>query len=136
MQRVEYDDLDFDGMDFCTWNGMPFTGVAYELWPDGSPRAEQHYQEGREHGPGMEWYADGKRAESGEYRFGSGHGIQRKWWPNGMLKSQVTARFGQEVARKEWDERGTLTHESTLDPDSAAYKRLLEIEAREGEAWT
>jgi hypothetical protein len=52
--RVPDSELDFDEDSFCTYNGVPFTGVGYEVVPDRG-LSEVTYREGLQEGPARDW---------------------------------------------------------------------------------
>lgn len=69
--------------------GVLFTGLLRDLAPDGKPRAEVRFQEGRRHGRSLEWHADGSKALEGVWENGQPTGIVREWSRDGLLRKDT-----------------------------------------------
>ena len=126
--RVSIDDLDVDYTEAC-YQGVPFTGVAYEQHPDGSLVAETEYRNGLELGWARDYHPDGQMA-SEHYRgvFGP-EGVAREWYPNGRLSREAFYEDGVPLSKRGWDEQGNLAYDWRLTPDDPDWTRL---QARRG----
>ena len=40
---------------------VPFTGKAFDYWPDGQMKTEISYKDGKRHGPKTHWYENGQK---------------------------------------------------------------------------
>jgi antitoxin component YwqK of YwqJK toxin-antitoxin module len=124
--RVNIDDLDMD-WDYqqATWQDQPFTGIAYEIHPNGMLVAESDYERGFKRAS-RQWYAPGQLRY--ERRFGSygPEGVGREWYPNGQLKSETVSEHGIPLSSKSWDEHGNLTQSYELRESEPAFAELQE----------
>jgi len=64
----------------------PKDGTYVESWPDGKPKLEANYKEGRRHGLLRRWHENGKLAAHEEYDGGRWEGRRAAWWENGQLQ--------------------------------------------------
>lgn len=125
-------------MDLLEWEdylvhheGELFTGIAYELRPDGSPWSEVSYTRGLEDGPAREWYEDGTLQSESTSKLGVTHGVSKEWHPNGRLRSEKVVELGYRVSEKEWDEQGRLVKETRVDEGSEYFAELVAARERE-----
>lgn len=113
MLRVNYDALEEDPEwiwdFFYNFNGKPFTGVAYETWPDGKLMSEAEYVDGRAEGFIREWYPSGNIKSEGYRRVDGRYGWEQEWFENGMPKSEIVVEWSKCVQKKVWNEAGELT---------------------------
>lgn len=125
MERVPYDDLDFPDWDHgYTYNGESFTGVAYELFPDGSLRCEVEFRHGIEEGVWRKWYQNGKLAQEAVLERGVWHGRCREWQTNGQLALDGNYESRICVRRSRWDEAGSLIEEFGIGPGHVDWELL------------
>jgi antitoxin component YwqK of YwqJK toxin-antitoxin module len=113
MDRVNYDDLEADkyGNDFFYWKGKPFTGIAFELHPNGQLSCEVEMVEGMANGFVREWFPSGQlKLEGYETLSGpfSSRSWSREWFPNGTLKRETTSEDGVRIKETIWNEAGAL----------------------------
>ena len=80
----------------------PFTGLAVEEYPDGSPRAEAHFLEGQKDGMERFWYSNGRLKEEGQWFNNRPNGLMRTWDEGGTLTKAVRYKNGDliEVLRQ------------------------------------
>ena len=69
---------------FLYFKGMPFTGIAYELYPNGDTVKSVPYQNGKENGIVRCWHPNKQLAQLRPYVNGWKQGIHKGWWPNGI----------------------------------------------------
>ena len=124
--RVLGDDLDFDGNQFAFWEGKPFTGVAYDLMPDGQVWSEIEYIDGKEEGIARTWYPSRQVKHDITYRHGGRHGPEREWFENGNLKRETIFEHTITVKERVWDEQGNLIRDFELDEEDPNYS-ILEL---------
>ena len=124
--RVLFDNLDFDVNQFAFWEGKPFTGIAYDLMPDGHVWSELEYVDGREEGIGRTWYPSRQVKHDITYRHGGRHGPEREWFENGKLKSETIFEHTINVKKRVWDEQGNLIRDFQLDEEDPNYA-ILEL---------
>ncbi len=67
------------------YEDRPFSGWAYELYPDGALMQATQYKDGVMHGLNLLWYQDGSPQMSAAYRDGSLHGRFLGWYLNGRV---------------------------------------------------
>jgi len=130
--RVREDDLGADG-DIVLYNGVPFTGIGYDLHPDGKLAHEVAYKDGFPDGVWREWYVSGQTKLESECRKGLKHGRTTYWFPNGAVKSVANFELGIKLNGKEWNEAGNLVKEYEILPGSPNYKLLESFRTNEGD---
>lgn len=80
MLRVSERDLRYNDEEGIYYYGdRPFTGVAFNTYPNGSPMSETPYEDGLFHGTSRGWWESGKPETEASYAFGGAHGTSRKW---------------------------------------------------------
>jgi antitoxin component YwqK of YwqJK toxin-antitoxin module len=122
--RVPFDDLTMAEDQLMTWRDRPFTGVAIEAYPDGSPRSESAYREGLVEGLSRLWYPSGQIKEEASYWRGARHGITREWTERGQLRAKRTYEFGILVREQTWNDDGTQVTDWHIAPDHNLYQIL------------
>jgi antitoxin component YwqK of YwqJK toxin-antitoxin module len=117
MERVNLDDLvsTYAGGTLITWQGKPFTGIAYEKTDDGQIISERTYIEGLEDGPERTWYLDGQLESESGNKWNRAHGYYKEWYESGQLKAEGLMELGSLIWRKEWDEEGNQTLEYKIE---------------------
>lgn len=86
----------------------PFTGLAYDLFPDGSLSFYGYIKEGYREGKVVRFYSNGKVMSNRYLISGSAHGLQLDFFDNGQLKLVSYAIMGGRVLYSEFDEEGNL----------------------------
>lgn len=96
--RVKVDELEFE-MCWMLYEGVQFTGIAYDLWPDGRLRSEVPYVEGYATGIQREWYPSGQLKSEGIFNNGVADGFYREWTEDGRLALESVYHEGALVSR-------------------------------------
>jgi hypothetical protein len=122
--RVPHEELDVGEDQLMVWKGKPFTGVAFELFPDGLLRSEVSFLDGVEHGLVREWFPSGRLKEEMTLWQGSIHGYTRIWDEQGRLVAERLGELGIRVAEKTWDEQGQLITDWRISPQDSLYNTL------------
>jgi hypothetical protein len=91
-----------------TYDGRPFTGIAYEKDAMGRFISLSGYQNGKPCGPLRTWYPSGQIEQEQYYRGGALHGPWREWYPNGQPRVDAYYEHGHLLRSKRWGEDGTL----------------------------
>lgn len=129
MQRVNIDDIDIEytrsGSPVYTWQGKPFTGIAYELNSAGKLINETSYVDGIEDGSEKLWYPNGQSESVIEVKWNRPHGKFQHWYEDGKIKYEGICELGYVVKRKEWDNKGNLLNEYSIENEPEKYKELL-----------
>jgi antitoxin component YwqK of YwqJK toxin-antitoxin module len=121
--RVPSEELDFDDDQVFHYQGMPFTGVAYEE-ESGGDVSETAYAYGLLEGASRVWHSSGSlKSEAAFYR-GAGHGRARKFREDGTLESETIYEFGIVVRSSEFDESGNVVGRFELSEDSPNHALL------------
>ncbi len=128
MERVDFEELGYDTEKYLdTFDGKPFTGIAYETHPDGSLASETAFTDGLKDGRSVAWYASGQIKEEYHMRQGSGHGLFRGWFESGNLKKEMMREYGIVVWDRTYDEEGNIMENFVLPEDSVRYKILMKM---------
>lgn len=72
-----------------THNGVAFSGIAFQRYPNGQPKAQEEFLKGRRHGTLKKWFANGHMAFSSRYKSGRREGVTESWWSNGNKRSKT-----------------------------------------------
>lgn len=135
MQRVPERDLRYNDREGIYYYGdRPFTGVAFNSYPDGSPMSETRYEDGLFHGPSFVWWRSGQLEAETSYHFGGAHGRSRMWHANGQLAEEEEHEYAILVRSKKWDSAGNLIEEHELQESDPGYASLLLSRKAYGEA--
>jgi len=73
----------------------PYTGRAFESFPNGSPRGEADFLQGRKDGMERFWWPNGKLKEGGQWFDGRQNGVSREWSEEGQLIKVVRYKNGE-----------------------------------------
>lgn len=103
-----------------TYQGVPFSGIAYNNYPDGKLLRAVSYQKGLQDGPMLLWYPDGAPQMSANYRKGVLHGRFLGWYVNGGMIYDMMIN------------RGTYAGDSLADEDQSRAASEGEDSEREG----
>ncbi len=132
--RIEEDMLEFDD-DVKCYNGVPFTGIGFEKYPNGNLKSETPYEDGFQSGTSREWYSTGQTMCELEWKKGARFSKRKCWYQNGVVKSVSNYEWGIELNYKEYNEKGELVTDRELDPNSpdSQYAVLLKFRQVYGE---
>ncbi len=100
-----------DSVNGVLHKGKPFTGEVVEIAENGDLISLHTYYAGVQDGPYAEWYAPDRPFKTGTMDFGMLTGVHRQWHPNGQLALETEFVQGRQLYRRQWDDRGELTHE-------------------------
>lgn len=103
-----------------TTEGKPFSGVAYERYPNGRLLRAMELKAGKKHGLLLVWYPDGTPQMSVNYREGILHGRFLGWYNNGSVIYDMTLN------------NGTYAGDSMLDNDDSRSSSETDDSEREG----
>jgi hypothetical protein len=105
---------------------QPFTGIAYETYPNGQIKSDKSYFKGIQKGFEREWYSNGQLEHECGMEAGVADIFYKEWYINGQLKGDEIYENGIGIINKVWDEKGNLLSEEYLEQDksSFAYKML------------
>jgi antitoxin component YwqK of YwqJK toxin-antitoxin module len=123
MRRVRYDDVEFDDQ-LALVDGRPFTGIIFDLFPDGRTAAEYQYREGLPEGLQREWHRSGGLKKEAVAVRGHGSSEVKEWFESGQLKSVSRAEFGWLTHVTEWREDGALVKDEAIRLDEATLEHI------------
>jgi len=133
MKRISHDEITYNG-DEINFEDKPYTGVLFEVNVNGTLLYEGTIVAGYCQGLNRHWYSNGNLFNEGYYIRGMHHGMYKVWYENGKPKEQSMYEFGVAVARKRWDETGSLSKTMDIQFDKRTFnrnkKKLLEWVAR------
>ena len=124
MLRIAQEQLDTDLDLRVSYNGAPFTGIAFGLGPGGYLQTEMEYLDGWETGRTRWWYPSGLAEYEIELRDGVLHGESRHWHANGKLEKWARGEFGISLEEKEWSYTGELLRHFVLTEDHPLWRIL------------
>ena len=123
MRRVDVRDIEW--RDYCYYvDGVPFTGIGVEYYPDGRLRCEMSFENGIHQGQSRDWYPSGTMMQQADYRHNTLHGELTEWTESGRLIRRETYEFGICTANQGWDDDGNLVSEFRLTEDDPHYSIL------------
>jgi len=99
--EVAYDDLVWKN-DVYLLAGAPFTGIARAEHPDGKPKAEYPFVDGRFHGVVREWWENGRQSVETHFENGRRHGSNRYWDQEGKLTKEQIYEHDKSVSEKHY----------------------------------
>lgn len=118
--RVSYNEQ--EGLDCHA--GVPFTGVAYSLHPDGGLASEEEFRDGLPWGTAREWSRSGGLLSESEWLRGVIHGAEREWDEAGRLRAEIVCEYGVVLRQRAWDEQGALTEDYEIEETSSDFELL------------
>ena len=95
-----------NGLTYEKGESDPFTGKGKAFFPDSKPMKEVEFVDGKEHGVMITWYENGKMSYRANFVGGEYDGKVTTWTTNGVQQSVTVFKNGNEVSRKNWDEKG------------------------------
>jgi hypothetical protein len=113
-------------------DGALFTGLAVELFPDGSRWTETEFVEGQMQGPSRRWYPSGQLEFEQRHWAGSAHGVLRRWSEQGLLLARETFELGIRVREERWDPAGNQVLSWTIGPADRQFTLLGRFRAAYG----
>ena len=133
MKRILYEELEMDyndnGTIFYLVDGQLFSGIAYEIYPNGKLKSESEYQDGLEKPYLKEWYSNGKL----KYEQIEEEGVvikNKEWFESGTLKKEMVHTLGFCIFLKEWNASGHLIEEFEMTVNHPSFLSLQEAKAK------
>lgn len=121
---VDFDELDFDhDENLNLLNGIPFSGIAYEMKNDGS-WDEVTMVNGIENGISREWYPSGILKEEKHIYNNISHGITWGWNEKGQKIREAIYEYGILVKEDKWDENGKPILFYEINEDNSHFENL------------
>lgn len=134
MRRVLTRELTYGRDDLFYHEDQPFTGMGYDLAPEGWVRSEREYRDGSPDGMSRCWYAPGRLEAETMYGGGLFHGLRRTWHENELIASEGWFEHGVCLRRKKWNEDGNITEDFQLQESDPLFKILL-VQRQAYEKW-
>ena len=115
--RIPFDDLIFD-MDTHSYFylGKPYTGMTFDLYPDGVLRCETTWESGLLHGLARRWYSNGQLKHEYELADDVLNGKFTEWYPAGQKRREGIGAHGRVIRESIWDESGLLVKQTGGNP--------------------
>lgn len=101
---------------------VPYTGLAYDLYPDGQLDFYGRIDNGYRHGLAVYFYSNGKIKSINNQDRGAAEGIQKEYFENGDIESVSYCIARGEILYKKYDETGKIIEEKT-EPTEDDFKR-------------
>ena len=130
MLKVDYEDLE-PSEDYLVmeYEGMPFSGVAFEYGQNGEVITETNFVDGQKSGVSKEWSSSGILIREQSFLLDALHGPSREWYDNGKPKLDGVYELGVCVKEKEWDIQGNVTKDYAIDENGPQFLTLLKLRA-------
>jgi len=120
---IQMYDLDFEEMTVGFYNGIPFTGFTFSIYPaSGQLKLLISFKDGFEDGIYREWYENGQLKEIREITHGNSDGYKICWYPDGLLKSEVQYMEGFVICEKNWDQEANIIENKVFVDNIDIYK--------------
>jgi hypothetical protein len=124
VKRVPESDLQIDDNDVTYYEGVPFTGISFDLGPNGELLSEGEIRDGVETGRVRVWFRSGKLMIDRYVKDGLNHGPNREWFESGQLAEESEWECGCCLRRKRWDANGGLVEDYQMQPTDPEYATL------------
>lgn len=118
--RVPDDDLDFGPDQVMHYQGVPFTGIAFE--DDETGLSELEYRDGVQDGFTRQWWPSGLLKTEMPYREGFVHGVVRNFDDTGRLVDESLREYGILLRQTTYDEDGRVVEIRDIRLDPASYR--------------
>ena len=107
-KRIYFYELDvINGLFYQPNTIKPYSGVAFDKFPNGKKRMEMPIRNGKVHGTSKEWMDTGQKILQSDYQDGIHHGRETQWYTIGQKKVEVNYINGQvEGEAIEWYKYG------------------------------
>jgi hypothetical protein len=112
-----------------TYRGKPFSGIAFEIAPNGQLVSEAEYRDGKRFGLSRDWSIDGVLISEVCFRADVAQGRRRIWYWTGAPKSDGQYEWGICLAEREWDQHGTLRRDFVLKETDPQFRTLQRLRA-------
>lgn len=128
MLRVQWNEVSYapevgpDGS--YLYQGKPFTGIRFGLYPDGNVKCEEEFRHGLQWGLSRDWYRSGTLRREVTLFQGGLQGIERAWFEDGRLQEEREGEYGILLRERIWDQDDNLVKEYELKPSDPAHDSL------------
>lgn len=114
-------------LDKTTYDGKPFSGIAFETWGHHSLHKLMFFWNGHKENTERHWYEDGTIWIEREYSRGKPHGEWRQWYPSGKVKALTLYNHGETVGEMwAWHESGAVASYARVSGErESAHKAIL-----------
>lgn len=112
-----------------TWDGQPFSGVAYEISPQGTLWCEQSYKDGVLAGLSKDWYLNEQLKSQTEYKWNRVHGRDQGWYENGRPEYDSYYELGIMLHEHRWNKTGVLVKSYKVEDNPKRHADLLQEKA-------
>lgn len=109
--------------------GVPFSGIAYEISPQGTLWCEQIYNDGTLNGLSQDWHLNGQLKSQTEYKWNRVHGRDQGWYENGRPEYDSYYELGIMLREHRWNEAGVLQKSYRVEDNPKRYADLLQEKA-------
>ena len=115
-KRINFYELDvIKGLYFQPNTIKPYSGTAFDKFPNGKKRMEMPIKDGKVHGTSKEWFENGKKILERHFQMGNPHGKEIQWYPTGQKKVELNYINGKvEGVATEWYKNGQKKSEGTF----------------------
>lgn len=97
---------------------VPFTGMAFESYPDGVLQSRSSFVDGLLNGVSEGFFADGALQIREHFTNGLSHGLRTRWFADGTRLSEAQIDRGRIVGVfRRWHENGALAEEVPMSND-------------------
>ncbi len=116
-KRIPYSELDvIKGLFFQPNTIDPYSGLAFEEFPDGKKQMEVPIRNGKIHGKVKQWERNGQKIGEMEYEMGVKVNTEREWYSTGKEKLLVSYQAGvPHGVCTEWHKKGTKKSEGYFE---------------------
>lgn len=132
IERVGIDELEVEGEEVFR-EGVPFTGIAFELFGNGRVSEEWSYVDGIRQGVSRAWYRNGVLEEEVSYWRGGMHGLARCWNQEGALVWEKLFKYGLLVSERRWSPEGALVSRWEAKEDDSVFELIEKLRKERGE---
>ena len=107
-KRINFYELDvIKGLYFQPNTIKPYSGTAFDKFPNGKKRMEMPIKDGKIHGVSKEWSNKGKRVLERHFVMGVPNGKEKQWYPDGEKQVELNYVNGKvEGIAIEWYKNG------------------------------
>jgi antitoxin component YwqK of YwqJK toxin-antitoxin module len=127
MMRVNVSEIEFNDDYSYTYQGEPFTGIAFELGPGGELTSEMTFVGGVKEGPVREWFPSGAKLSERNLHYGALHGVGMEWFETGKPMKRTVHELGVLLESDEWNEEGAVVDAYRLSETDANFKILQRL---------
>lgn len=117
------------GSPVMPYQGQLFTGVAYEISPQGTLWSEQPCADGTPAGVSQSWYPNGQAESRTEHQWNRLHGCKQAWHDSGFLHPQYDGVFELGLPLHFQERQAHGRQQYAIEQDSAHYAALRQKRA-------